>query len=63
MAGFLCGLALICETWAFEVAVIPAKAGIHVATLEKCAVDGLDSRGNDRASTRAGELKIARGTS
>jgi hypothetical protein len=30
-------------------AVIPAKAGIHLASLRKCAVDGLDSRfrGND----------------
>jgi hypothetical protein len=49
MAGFLCGLALICETWALEVAVIPAKAGIHFANLRKCAVVALDSRfrGND----------------
>ena len=41
---------VICETWALEAAVIPAKAGIYSANLPKCAVDGLDSRfrGNGR---------------
>ena len=41
---------VICETWALEAAVIPAKAGIYSANLPQCAVDGLDSRfrGNDR---------------
>jgi hypothetical protein len=45
------GTGVICETWAPEPAVIPAKAGIHSANLRKCAVEGLDSRfrGNDRA--------------
>jgi len=40
---------VICETWALEVAVIPAKAGIHCANLRKYPVGGLDSRfrGND----------------
>jgi hypothetical protein len=44
------GTAVIGETRAFEVAVIPAKAGIHSANLRKCAIHGLDSRfrGNDR---------------
>jgi hypothetical protein len=34
---------------AFEASVIPAKAGIHSASLRECAVDRLDSRfrGND----------------
>jgi hypothetical protein len=44
------GTGVICETWApLEVAVIPAKAGIHSANLRKSVVDGLDSRfrGND----------------
>ena len=33
----------------WQVAVIPAKAGIHSASLRKCALDELDSRfrGND----------------
>jgi hypothetical protein len=40
---------VFCETWALQAAVIPAKAGIHSANLQKCAVYGLDSRfrGND----------------
>jgi hypothetical protein len=44
------GTGVICETWALEAAVIPAKAGIYSAKLRKCTVDGLDSRfrGNDR---------------
>ena len=37
------GTGVICETWALEAAVIPAKAGIYSANLRKCAVDGLDS--------------------
>jgi hypothetical protein len=43
------GTGVICETWALEAAVIPAKAGIYSANLCKCAVVGLDSRfrGND----------------
>jgi hypothetical protein len=50
------GTGVICETWALQAAVIPAKApvipakaGIHPANLRKCAVEGLDSRfrGND----------------
>jgi hypothetical protein len=43
------GTGVICETWALEVAVIPAKAGIHPANLWQCAVYRLDSRfrGND----------------
>jgi hypothetical protein len=43
------GSGVIREAWALEVAVIPAKAGIHSANLRKCAVYGLDSRfrGND----------------
>jgi hypothetical protein len=43
------GTSAICETWATQVAVIPAKAGIHSAGFRKCALDGLDSRfrGND----------------
>ena len=43
------GTGVICETWALEAAVIPAKAGIYLANLRKCAADGLDSRlrGND----------------
>ena len=47
-------IAVSCETWALEVAVIPAKAGIHSANVWKCAVDGLDSRfrGNDRRFER-----------
>jgi len=34
--------------------VIPAKAGIYLASLQKCAGDGLDSRfrGNDRGFER-----------
>jgi hypothetical protein len=37
------------KTWALQVAVIPAKAGIHPTNLRESAVDGLDSRfrGND----------------
>ncbi|MGD0010023.1 MAG: lysylphosphatidylglycerol synthase transmembrane domain-containing protein [Terriglobia bacterium] len=48
------GTGVICETWALEAAVIPAKAGIYSANLRKCAVDGLDSRfrGNDRRFKR-----------
>ena len=44
------GIGVICETWALQTAVIPAKAGIYSANLRTCAVDGLDSRfrGNDR---------------
>jgi hypothetical protein len=44
------GTGVICEAWALQAAVIPAKAGIYPANLRKCAVDGLDSRfrGNDR---------------
>jgi hypothetical protein len=47
---FCRGTAVIRETRALEVAVIPAKAGIHSANLRKCAIHGLDSRfrGNDR---------------
>ena len=43
------GSGVICATWALEVAVIPAKAGIHPANLWRCAVYRLDSRfrGND----------------
>jgi len=43
------GSGVICESWAPEVAVIPAKAGIHSANLRSCAVYKLDSRfrGND----------------
>ena len=42
------------ETRALQAAVIPAKAGIHSANLQKCAVHGLDSRfrGNDRRFAR-----------
>ena len=42
------------ETRALLAAVIPAKAGIHSANLQKCAVHGLDSRfrGNDRRFVR-----------
>jgi hypothetical protein len=45
---------LICETWGLEAAVIPAKAGIHSASLQKCAVYELDLRfrGNDRRFER-----------
>jgi len=48
------GTDVICETWALQAAVIPAKAGIHSANLQKSAVDGLDSRfrGNDRRFER-----------
>ena len=48
------GTGVICETWAGQAAVIPAKAGIHLANLRKRAVDGLDSRfrGNDRRFER-----------
>jgi hypothetical protein len=48
------GAGVICETWAWQAAVIPAKAGIHSANLRKCAVDGLDSRfrGNDQRFER-----------
>ncbi len=56
------GVGVICETWALEAAVIPAKAGIYSANLRKCAVSGLDSlpsassvqafRGNDRRFER-----------
>ena len=48
------GTGIICETWASQVAVIPAKAGIHPANLREYAVDGLDSRfrGNDRRTER-----------
>ena len=44
------GTGVICETWALQVTVIPAKAGIHSASLRKCAVYELDSRfrGNDQ---------------
>ena len=45
----LAGTGLVCETWALEAAVIPAKAGIYSANLKKGALEGLDSRfrGND----------------
>ncbi|MGD0009849.1 MAG: hypothetical protein ABSE93_15050 [Terriglobia bacterium] len=48
------GTGVICETWALEAAVIPAKAGIHSANLRKCPVEGLDSRfrGNDQRFER-----------
>ena len=48
------GSGVICETRALQAAVIPAKAGIHSANLQKCAVHGLDSRfrGNDRRFAR-----------
>ena len=48
------GTGVICETWALEAAVIPAKAGIDSANLRKCAVEGLDSRfrGNDQRFER-----------
>jgi hypothetical protein len=41
---------VICETWAVQVAVIPAKAGIQSPSLRKQAVYRLNSRfrGNDR---------------
>ena len=52
------GTGVICETWALQAAVIPAKAGIYSGNLRKPAVEGLDSRpsassgqafrGNDR---------------
>ena len=50
----LVGTGVICEIWAFQAAVIPAKPGIYSANLRKCVVDGLDSRfrGNDRRSER-----------
>src|SRR5208337_4116746 len=43
-----------CDSWASQAAVIPAKAGIHLANLPKCAADRLDSRfrGNDRGFER-----------
>jgi hypothetical protein len=43
------GNGVICESWAAEVAVIPAKAGIHPAKLRGCTVYRFDSRfrGND----------------
>jgi hypothetical protein len=52
---------VICETWALEAAVIPAKAGIYSANLWRCAVIELDSRfrGNDR---RPEWIPIANGT-
>jgi hypothetical protein len=45
---------VICETWALQAVVIPAKAGIYSANLRKCAVDELNSRfrGNDRRFQR-----------
>jgi hypothetical protein len=45
-------LGLILGTHPFEAPVIPAKAGIHVASPRKWPVYGLDSRfrGNDRTS-------------
>jgi hypothetical protein len=48
------GSGVICETQALQAAVIPAKAGIHSASLGKCAVHALDSRfrGNDRRFVR-----------
>jgi hypothetical protein len=48
------GTGVICQTWASQMAVIPAKAGIHSEDLRKCAVDRLDSRfrGNDRSFQR-----------
>jgi hypothetical protein len=48
------GTGVICETWALQAAVIPAKAGIYSTNLRKCAVDGMDSRfrGNDRCFER-----------
>ena len=48
-AEALPGTGVICETWALQAAVIPAKAGIYSASLRKCAADRLDSRfrGND----------------
>ena len=52
------GTGVICEAWALEAAVNPAKsspsarrrAGIYLANVRECAFDGLDSRlrGNDR---------------
>ena len=38
------GSGIICETRALRGAVIPAKAGIYIASHWKCAADGLDSR-------------------
>src|SRR5208337_3479758 len=38
------GTGVICETWALEAAVIPAKAGIYSEDLRKYIVEGLDSR-------------------
>jgi hypothetical protein len=45
---------VVWETWALEVAVIPAKAGTYPPSLWKCVMDGLDSRfrGNDRRFER-----------
>jgi hypothetical protein len=45
---------VICERLASPAAVIPAKAGIHFATLQEWAVHVLDSRfrGNDRGLGR-----------
>jgi hypothetical protein len=46
------GIGVICEIWALQVAVIPAKAGIHSANLLKSAICALNSRfrGNDWCS-------------
>ena len=49
-AEALSGSGANCESWAPEVIVNPAKAGIHSANLREFTVEGLDSRfrGNDR---------------
>jgi uncharacterized Zn-binding protein involved in type VI secretion len=45
---------VICKTRTLHAVVIPAKAGIHPASLWKCPAHGLDSRfrGNDRHFAR-----------
>ena len=59
------GTGVICETWALEAAVIPAKAGIYSANLRKFAVDGLDSRfrGNDCLHRAARKINFPQMTS
>ena len=49
LLGTRISMGVSCEALASQVAVIPAKAGIHSANFLKCAIYGLDSRfrGND----------------
>ena len=57
---FQLGANAICEAWALQAAVIPAKAGIYSASLWKRAVVGLDSSRHGGTGMTGGSVTTRR---